>query len=100
MLKDYIFNKSYSKMIDGINQIFHTNGKVKEEFILVNKKREGFHRKWNKEGEMVYEALYKNDEKVGITIIKDTIYNKYLCISYINANSLKEAKDIFIQSKF
>ncbi len=60
-------------MKEGLNQEFYDNGKTKEEFLVINNVKEGYHRKWNDKGDLIYECKYVDGKKVGEISIGDKV---------------------------
>jgi antitoxin component YwqK of YwqJK toxin-antitoxin module len=90
-------------MKEGTNHEYYNNGKVKEEFTIVNGKKEGLHRIWNEESVLIYEAYYVQGKREGIalSLTKDNI----LHISYSTNDKnefipINKVKELFIKSKF
>ena len=90
-------------MKEGTTHKYYDNGKVKEEFTIINGKKEGLHRIWNEESILISEEFYVNGKKEGMSLSLSE--DNTLHISY-STNDKKEfipinkVKELFIKSKF
>ncbi len=90
-------------MKEGTNHTYYTNGKVKEEFTIVNGKKEGTHRIWNEESNLIYEAFYVNGKKEGISLSLSEDNTLHISYSTNDKNEfipINKVKELFIKSKF
>jgi len=77
---DYISNYDLNKTKDANNAdeasetviVFHENGQIAELGLIVDKKAEGVWKKWDENGRLLERIKYKNGQKTGRLIIRNT----------------------------
>ncbi len=64
--------ENYSKgKLEGLRSVFYSNGKIAEEIIYKEDKKNGSYKKYTESGIIIEESNYKNDQFEGLAIFRD-----------------------------
>ena len=57
------------KKDNGINEIYHQNGKIGKKYYKKDGKRDGLYQRWYDNGQLRFEGTYKDGKSNGLSLI-------------------------------